>query len=60
MEFEWKEVLVELEAAHCITDSGGHCDNNMRGSMGARAEEAQAAGSKAELADKDGRGRGRS
>ena len=38
----------------------GHCDNKIRGSVGARAEEAQAAGSQAELADKDGRVRGRS
>ncbi len=26
MEFEWKQVVVELEAVLCITDSGGHCD----------------------------------
>ena len=60
MEFEWKQVIVELEAVLCITDSGCHCDKIIRGSAGARAEEVQATGSNAKLADKDGRGRDRS
>jgi hypothetical protein len=50
-------VLVESKAVLCITNSGGHCDNKVRGSAGVRAEKAQTAGSKAKLADKDGRGR---
>ena len=48
---------MELEAVLCITESGSHCDKIIRGSAGARAEEVQAAGSNAKLADKDERGR---
>ena len=42
-----------LEAVLCITDSGDHRDNKVRCSAGARAEEAQAARSKTQLAVED-------
>ena len=40
MEFEWKEkeVIVESEAVHCITDLDDHCDNKMRDSAQVREQ----------------------
>jgi hypothetical protein len=40
VEFEWKEkeVIVESEAVHCITDLDDHCDNKMRDSAQVREQ----------------------
>jgi hypothetical protein len=47
---------VEAKTLLCIACGGGHCDDKVRCHAGSRAEEAESAGSKARLADEDGRG----
>ena len=47
---------MEAETLLCIACGGGHCDDKVRGGAGAGAQEAEAAGGKAKLADEDGGG----
>ena len=47
---------MEAKALLCIACGGGHCDDEVRCHAGSRAEEAEAAGGKAKLADEDGGG----
>ncbi len=47
---------MEAETLLCIACGGSHCDDKVRCRAGSRAEEAESAGSEANLADEDGRG----
>ena len=49
---------MEAKTLLCIACGGGHCDDKVRCRPGSSAEEAKSAGSKAKLADEDGRGFG--
>ena len=56
MELERKEIAVDAETLLCIACGGHHRDDEVRCGVGAGAEEAESTGSKAKLADEDGRG----
>ena len=56
VEFVREEVAVESEASLGVACGGCHGDDKVRGGAGAGAQEAEAAGGKAKLADEDGGG----
>ena len=56
VELEREEVSVDAETACCVAGGGRHRDDKVRCGPGAGAEEAEAAGGEAKLANEDGGG----
>jgi len=56
VELEREEVSVDVETACCVAGGGRHRDDKVRCGAGAGAEEAEAAGGEAKLANEDGGG----